>query len=170
MDEGDVGQFKLLNKMCPANEVFKLKLNAQVILLKNLDVAGHLVNGARGCVVGFTESKLPIVKFLNGKKVTIKYESWSFKINAAGQMATRRQLPLQLAWAISIHKSQGMTLDCVEISLSRVFEFGQAYVALSRAKSLQTTKILDFDASAIRADETVLKYYEKIARKNANSF
>ena len=106
-DSGDgIGQFKVLNRLCPAAEVFKLKLNAQVILLKNLDVANSLVNGSRGCIVGFTETKMPIVKFLNGKKVTIKYDSWSFKINSGGQMATRRQLPLQLAWAISIHKSQ----------------------------------------------------------------
>lgn len=167
MDTGDgIGQYKLLNKLCPAVEVIKLKENAQVILLKNLDVSNSLVNGSRGYVVGFTETKLPIVKFVNGTQLTIKYDSWSFKVNAAGQMATRKQLPLQLAWAISIHKSQGMTLDCVEISLSRVFEYGQAYVALSRAKSLENTKILDFDAAAIKADETVLKYYAKIARQN----
>jgi ATP-dependent DNA helicase PIF1 len=59
-----------------------------------------------------------------------------------------------------------MTLDCVEISLSRVFEYGQAYVALSRAKSLESTKIIDFDVAAIKADDTVLKYYAKIARQN----
>lgn len=170
-DSGDgIGQFKVLNRLCPAAEVFKLKLNAQVILLKNLDVANSLVNGSRGCIVGFTETKMPIVKFLNGKKVTIKYDSWSFKINSGGQMATRRQLPLQLAWAISIHKSQGMTLDCAEISLSRTFEYGQAYVALSRVKSLENTKILDFDVNAIKADETVLKYYAKIARKQRDNF
>lgn len=61
-----------------------------------------------------------------------------------------------------------MTLDCVEISLLRVFEYGQAYVALSRAKSLENTKVLDFDVSSIKADETVLKYYAKIARENRN--
>ena len=99
----------MLNKLCPAQEVIKLKVNSQVMLLKNLDVSSSLVNGSRGCVIGFTETKLPIVKFLNGSKVTIKYDSWSFRINAAGQMATRRQIPLQLAWAISIHKSQVRT-------------------------------------------------------------
>lgn len=76
------------------------------MLTKNLDVSNSLVNGSRGCVVGFTETKLPIVKFLNGQEITIKYESWSYKINSAGLMVTRKQLPLQLAWAISIHKSQ----------------------------------------------------------------
>ena len=110
IDSGDgIGQFKMLNKLCPAQEVIKLKVNSQVMLLKNLDVSSSLVNGSRGCVIGFTETKLPIVKFLNGSKVTIKYDSWSFRINAAGQMATRRQIPLQLAWAISIHKSQVRT-------------------------------------------------------------
>lgn len=63
-----------------------------------------------------------------------------------------------------------MTLDCAEISLSRTFEYGQAYVALSRVKSLENTKILDFDVNAIRADETVLKYYAKIARKQRDNF
>ncbi len=106
-DCGDgVGKFRLLNKLCSAPEILKLKINAQVILLKNMSVSNKLVNGSRGIVVGFNESKLPIVKFLNGTELVIKYESWSFKINAAGQMATRKQIPLTLAWAISIHKSQ----------------------------------------------------------------
>ena len=105
IDAGD-GPYKILNKLCPAKEELVLKVNSQVILLKNLDLLNNLVNGSRGCVVGFTDNKLPIVKFLNGNKITIKYDSWSFKVNAAGALATRKQIPLQLAWAISIHKSQ----------------------------------------------------------------
>ena len=136
------------------------------MLLKNLDVGANLVNGSRGCIIGFTETKLPIVKFLNGTELVMKYDTWSFRINSNGSVISRKQLPLQLAWAISIHKSQGMTLDCVEISLSRVFEYGQAYVALSRAKSLESIKIIDFDVTAIKANQTVVKFYEKIRKFN----
>lgn len=153
---------KLLNKLCPAPEELTLKVNTQVMLIKNLSVSNNLVNGSRGYVIGFSEQRLPIVKFMNGTEMTVKYDSWSFRVNSAGLMATRRQIPLQLAWAMSIHKSQGMTLDCVELSLSRVFEYGQAYVALSRAKSLENLRIIDFDVNAIKADETVLKFYQKL--------
>jgi ATP-dependent DNA helicase PIF1 len=158
---------KILNQLCPAGSELVLKLNAQVMLIKNLDVSGSLVNGARGTVVGFDSSRngLPIVKFMNGAQMTVKYESWSYRVSG-GVLLTRKQLPLQLAWAISIHKSQGMTLDCVEISLSRVFEYGQAYVALSRAKSLHALRIVDFEPSAIKANEVVLKFYEKLKRES----
>lgn len=164
-DSGDFSYAKkLLNILCPAKDEIILKKNAQVILTKNLDVANNLVNGSRGCVVGFNENKLPIVKFMNQNEMVIKHETWTFKVNSAGQTLTRKQIPLQLAWAISIHKSQGMTLDCVELSLSRVFEFGQAYVALSRAKSLENLRIIDFDPNAIKANEIVIKYYQKLKR------
>lgn len=63
---------------------------------------------------------------------------------------------------------KGMTLDCVEISLSRVFEFGQAYVALSRAKSLDSLRITDFDANAIKANEVVIKFYQSMSRQKSN--
>ena len=107
IDSGDSPySTRILNMLCPAPSELELKLNAQVMLIKFLDVGNNLVNGSRGCVVGFNENKLPIVKFMNGTEMVIKYDSWSFNLNSFGQTLSRKQLPLQLAWAISIHKSQ----------------------------------------------------------------
>ncbi|XP_026709707.1 ATP-dependent DNA helicase PIF1 [Athene cunicularia] len=154
---------KLIDAQCPVGGRVELKLGAQVMLAKNLDVSQGLVNGARGVVVGFeSEQKgLPKVRFLCGVTQVIKMEKWVFK-GPSGVHLSRQQLPLKLAWAISIHKSQGMSLDCVEISLSRVFESGQAYVALSRARSLAGLRVLDFDPKAVRADPSVLQFYRQL--------
>ncbi|KAK7476044.1 hypothetical protein BaRGS_00032671 [Batillaria attramentaria] len=151
-----------LDKLCPAHSILHLKLGAQVLLCKNLDVQRGLVNGARGIVTGFDGSdSLPVVKFVCGVTEVIKPSRWVFKMGM-GMMVARRQIPLKLAWAISIHKSQGMTLDCVEISLARVFESGQTYVALSRAKSLEGLRVLNFDTSCVRANADVLRFYGKL--------
>ncbi|NXR97722.1 PIF1 helicase, partial [Oxylabes madagascariensis] len=156
---------KLIDAQCPVGGRVELKLGAQVMLAKNLDVSQGLVNGARGVVVGFeSEQKgLPKVRFLCGVTQLIKMEKWIIK-GASGVHLSRQQLPLKLAWAISIHKSQGMSLDCVEISLSRVFESGQAYVALSRARSLAGLRVLDFDPKVVRADPAVLQFYRQLRR------
>ncbi|XP_048803177.1 ATP-dependent DNA helicase PIF1 [Lagopus muta] len=156
---------KLIDTQCPVGGRVELKVGAQVMLAKNLDVSQGLVNGARGVVVGFeTEQKgLPKVRFLCGVTRVIKLERWLFK-GPSGIHLSRQQLPLKLAWAISIHKSQGMSLDSVEISLSRVFESGQAYVALSRARSLAGLRVLDFDPKVVRADPTVLQFYRQLKR------
>ena len=131
-------------------------------LFKNLSVEKGLVNGARGRVVSFQSGTgCPVIQFACGIKEAIMTEKWSCK-TAGGLVLTRKQLPLQLAWAFSIHKSQGMTLDCVEMSLSKVFEAGQAYVALSRAKSLDSVKITDFSSNCIRSDPKVAKFYRNL--------
>lgn len=78
-------------------------------------------------------------------------------------MATRLQLPLDLAWALSVYKSQGMTLDRVEVSLKRVLDCGQAYVILSRARSMEGLRIVgNISPQAIRANPAVLQFYRKL--------
>ncbi|KAL7985181.1 hypothetical protein Chor_003751 [Crotalus horridus] len=156
---------KTLDAQCPVKSIIELKEGAQVMLTKNLDVSQGLVNGARGVVIGFeTEGKgLPKVRFLCGVTNVIEFERLVFK-GPAGTYLTRQQIPLKLAWAISIHKSQGMTLDCAEVSLARVFESGQAYVALSRARSLASIRVLDFEAKVVRANPCVLRFYKELKR------
>ncbi|XP_033096594.1 ATP-dependent DNA helicase PIF1-like [Anneissia japonica] len=152
-----------IDKHCPVEEKITLKVGAQVMLAKNLDVSRGLVNGARGVVTGLQPGNhgYPVIKFLCGVHEPIRVEKWSIKMGA-GVVLTRRQLPIKLAWAISIHKSQGMSLDCVEISLSKVFECGQAYVALSRARSLEGLRVVDFEKSCVRAHPDVLKFYHNL--------
>ncbi|GFS13168.1 ATP-dependent DNA helicase PIF1 [Elysia marginata] len=152
-----------LNSLCPVPAYLELKVGAQVMLCKNLDIQRGLVNGARGVVLGYDKSNngFPIIKFVCGVTEAIKPQRWIFRVGG-GNTIVRKQIPLKLAWAISIHKSQGMTLDCVEISLGRVFEVGQAYVALSRAKSLAGLRVLDFQASCVKADPTVLGFYSRL--------
>nr|CAI5850636.1 unnamed protein product [Callosobruchus analis] len=100
-----------------------------------------------------------LVLKVGAQELHLKKERWVVK-TASGGSVTRVQLPLKLAWAFSIHKSQGLTLDCVEMSLGRVFEAGQAYVALSRAQSLESLRVLDFKASQVWANPDVLEFYK----------
>ncbi|XP_042354055.1 ATP-dependent DNA helicase PIF1 [Plectropomus leopardus] len=164
--DSDPALVKTIDAHSPVSRLIQLKVGAQVMLTKNLDVARGLVNGARGVVVAFESGKhgLPRVRFMCGVTEVLKPERWVFK-SGGGIHLSRQQLPLKLAWAISIHKSQGMTLDCVEISLARVFESGQAYVALSRARSLEGLRVMDFDPSVVRADPDVLVFYKKLRKE-----
>ncbi|XP_029420848.1 ATP-dependent DNA helicase PIF1 isoform X2 [Nannospalax galili] len=160
----------ILDAQCPVSHVLQLKLGAQVMLVKNLAVSRGLVNGARGVVVGFeAEGRgLPQVRFLCGVTEVIRTDRWTVQVTG-GHFLSRQQLPLQLAWAMSIHKSQGMSLDCVEISLGRVFASGQAYVALSRARSLQGLRVLDFNPTVVRCDSRVLHFYATLRRGRSHS-
>jgi len=133
----------------------KLCINSQVMLLINLDVANGLANGSRGIVKDFSEKGFPIVLFMNGAIIEITPHTWySDRIG-------RIQIPLKLAYAITIHKIQGATLDCALINLSNIFENGQAYVALSRVRSLEGLYIIDsdIDYSKIKACPKVLNFY-----------
>src|SRR5699024_7466248 len=122
------------NKFMRAPEVLKLKPGARVILLSNLSVNGGLCNGSVWIFIK-QKGELLICKF-NGNEVPI--EKTTFEVHEKSKLVfERKQYPLALGWAVSIHKSQGMSLDSVAIDFSKVFAPHMAYVALSRCRSLE---------------------------------
>lgn len=153
----------ILDQQLPVPGKLTLKVGAQVMLLKNINISNGLVNGARGVVIKFDDDT-PVVKFLSGDIYSAKVEKWTIR-SASGGFIHRKQIPLKLAWAFSIHKSQGLTLDCVEMSLAKVFDAGQAYVALSRAQSLEALRVLDFSGHQVWANTSVLEFYQKFRKR-----
>lgn len=144
-------------KSVQAAEVIDLKVGAKVMFVKNNPDMGY-INGSLGEVIGFSDDiGFPIVRLLTGKKITAALDSWSIDDDAGKSLAQYDQVPLRLAWAITVHKSQGMTLDAAEIDLSKTFEKGQGYVALSRLKDIENLKLLGFNATAISVDGLALK-------------
>jgi ATP-dependent DNA helicase PIF1 len=139
-----------------------LAVGAQVMLLTNMDFDAGLVNGSRGVVVGFDGNNTPLVQFLRGAPVPIPTSSWE---STEIEGLSRKQIPLRLAYAITIHKAQGATLDCALIDIgTSTFEYGQAYVALSRVKNLDSLYIWDVEPTAFRAHPKVLQFYQALDR------
>lgn len=114
---------------------------------ENRDESGNTINTASS-----TDSEYPIVKLNTGREVIATPEEWTVEDEQGTVLASYTQVPLCLAWAITVHKSQGMTLDAAEIDLSRTFEMGQGYVALSRLKSLEGLKLLGLNDISMRLD------------------
>ena len=148
------------------DEVVKLKVGAQVMCIVNieLDNGQTLCNGSQGVITRLSEQGLPVVKFssLGATFETVMgYHVWPSE-NIPGIGVS--QLPLILAWALTIHKSQGATLDIAEIDAgSGIFECGQTYVALSRVKSLEGLYLTSFDASKIKVSRKVQEFYSSIS-------
>jgi len=140
-----------------------LKVGSQVMCVVNIqsDTGIEICNGSQGIVTGFCEiTGSPQVKFNNGIIRAMERHVWvSDKIPGIGVC----QVPLILAWALTIHKSQGATMDAAEIDVgSGIFECGQTYVALSRVKSLDGLYLTSFDASRIRINKKVKEFYESL--------
>jgi len=143
-------------------EELVLKKGAVVIFIKNNSEEGY-VNGTTGTVQSFSPiDKMPIVITTDGKKIKLDLEDWSLENDSGKVTATVSQVPLRLAWAITIHKSQGMTLDAAEMDLSKTFETGQGYVALSRIKNLEGLRLMGLNDMALRVDPLILHVDERI--------
>jgi len=145
-----------LKKTCLALEQLKLKVGAEVMFVKN-DPAGAYVNGTRCVVVGFekSDSEWPIVRTYDNRTFVVYAEDWKFEDNNV-MRAIISQVPLRLAWAITIHKSQGMTLEAAEIDLGDAFEPGMGYVALSRVRSLSGLKLMNLNEMALKVHPKIL--------------
>ena len=163
LDRGRVHMLKDLK----APAVLELKLNAQVMLVKNLNPSQGLVNGTRGTVTAFQgDSQMPVVTFnaqVGDEEKTVKRALGPelFDLSAGEvELAAREQIPLMLAWAMTVHKSQGLTISHLELSLSHMFESGQGYVALSRASDMEGLRLMSWNPSCIKADQEVKDFYK----------
>lgn len=156
-----------LDKDAPYEIELHIKEKSQVMLLVNQDPEAGLVNGSRGIVTGFTAEGLPLVKFLNGPVFPVKVSmaAWSSDSEREGDGITREQIPLRLAYALTIHKAQGASLDSALIDVGpSTFEYGQAYVALSRVRSMESLFIFEISPRAFRAHPAVKAFYASIGQ------
>ena len=152
------------------NESISLKKGCAVMCTVNIDMESGICNGSQGTIIGLTTTgsgpgpgeALPIVKFSNGQVRTIQRHYWQseeYPTIAIGQ------IPLTLAWALTIHKIQGATMSMAEIDIGQaVFEYGQTYVALSRIQTLEGLYLSAFHAHRIRANPKVTEFYRNIPK------
>ena len=171
------------NRSLSVENRLSLKVGALVLLVINLDFEQGLVNGSQGRVIGFkasqqstlSESKsgvsvstsnerLPVVRFANGRERVIERHSWRVPSPDPDRtMYYYDQVPIRLAWAVTIHRSQGMTLDRAVMDLGQsIFAPGQAYVALSRVRDIGGLSLTAFTPENIRTDSKVVAFYDKL--------
>jgi ATP-dependent DNA helicase PIF1 len=164
-------QYLKANLRC--DEIIKLKVGSQVMCIVNTELANGemLCNGSQGIVTRFSQEGSPVIRFSrssssnnindNSFELAMNYHIWpSETIPGVGVS----QLPLILAWALTIHKAQGATLDVAEIDAgSNIFECGQTYVALSRVKSLEGLYLTSYDAKKIRINKKVQEFYTSLS-------
>jgi ATP-dependent DNA helicase PIF1 len=150
--KGKEALIETLKRNCLAEEELRLKVGAKVMCIKN-DPMRRFMNGSLGRVAGFSGEE-PIIDLDAGGQVRIELDSW--RVEEDGKVkAEIFQFPLKLAWAITVHKSQGMTLDSAEIDLSKAFTYGMGYVALSRLRSIEGLYLVGMNPQALAVDEQV---------------
>lgn len=156
-----------LKSNCLAPETLRLKIGTKVMCIKNAQDKSY-VNGSLGVITAIADDGFPVVSLNSGRKITVRGDSW--KIEEDGKVkAEISQLPLRYAWAITVHKSQGMTLDEAEMDLSRTFVRGQGYVALSRLTTLDGLYLTGFNNEALMVSEEVREADELFHKKSSQA-
>lgn len=150
-----------------APERLTLKKGAKIMFIKNNFEQGY-VNGTLGKIIGFNNYKMPIIETLNGKKVEPQLATWRIEEDNIIK-AEIKQIPVRLAWAITVHKSQGMNLDAAEIDLSKSFVEGMGYVALSRLRSINGLKLLGINKMAFMINQKVLELDKNLKKMSENN-
>jgi len=162
---GKANYVETLKRSCLALDDLVLKEGALVMCIKN-NQERRFVNGSLGRVIGFDEENdYPIVKLLNNRVITVAPEVWELR-DGDKKNAGLEQIPLRLAWAMTVHKSQGMTLDAARIDLRRSFVAGMGYVALSRIKNLDGLSLLGLNDLALKVSDEALEIDNQLASKS----
>lgn len=140
---------------CKIPDALSLCIGAQIVITWNISTEEGLVNGTRGVITNFSEKGI-FVALKDGRTVLIEYTTVT---SEESKNVWITFMPVKLAWAITIHKSQGMTLDAVVLALGDVFEYGQAYTALSRVRNLASIRILSVDTDSFKTHPDVITFY-----------
>ena len=155
-------EYKYVKESTLSEENLILKKGAYVMCIANLDLTLGIANGSTGIIINFTEEKLPVVQF-DKHKIVIGKKEWKSD-NVPG--ISIYQIPLILAWGITIHKAQGLTLEKAIIDIGKdLFEAGQMYVALSRIRTLEGVYLKEFDINNLKINNSVLNYYKTLETK-----
>lgn len=168
LSRGKERHVEILKHGCLAPEKLVLKEGAQVLFVKNSPEKGY-VNGTRGEVIGFSPQGFPYVKTYSGAEILVEATEWSLENDGGKVVASITQLPLRLAWAITVHKSQGMSLDAAIVDISRTFAPGMGYVALSRVRTLAGLTLIGFSRDALRMHPRIIAFDSKLLQMSRNA-
>lgn len=149
------------NLLCP--EKLELKIGAEVMFCAN-NFDDGFVNGTRGKLIRFSNAGNPVVQTVDGAEVAVQQYTWRVYNDYGRELASVTQYPLRLAWAVTVHKSQGLSLDAAIIDLTKAFTPGMGYVALSRVRSLEGLYLVGMNDQALELDQEITKFDKELKR------